>query len=86
MQMELTSSREYVSVPFFPLLPVGIFLLKVNYLKTKMICGICPKLSIKASEWRHWRRSDVFIINFEQISDVDLLFSLLTFKNQILAG
>ena len=29
---------------------------------------ICSKLIIKTSERRHWRRSGVFIVNFEHIS------------------
>ena len=28
--------------------------------------------------WRHWRRSDIFIVNFEHISHLVLVFVLLT--------
>ena len=38
------------------------------------MCEICSKLITKIPERRHWRRSGVFIVNFEQIS----LFPLLT--------
>ena len=30
------------------------------------------------SEWRHWRRSGVFVVNFEQVSRIILVFPLLT--------
>ena len=44
-------------------------------------CEICSKLTIKTPE-RHassqWRRSGVFIVNFEHISHVVLVFLLLT--------
>ena len=33
---------------------------------------------IKSSERRHWRRSGVFIVNFEQILLMALVFPLLT--------
>ena len=35
---------------------------------TRKRCKIGSKLTIKTPEWRQWRRSNVFIINFEQIS------------------
>ena len=38
----------------------------------------CSKLTIKTPGRHHWRRSAVFIINFEQISHIDLVFLLLT--------
>ena len=39
---------------------------------------ICSKLTLKTPERRYWRRSGVFIVNFEHISDLALLFLLLT--------
>ena len=38
---------------------------------------ICWKLKIKISKRRHWRHSDVFIANLEQILHIALVFSLL---------
>ena len=38
---------------------------------------ICSKLTIKTTE-RYGRRSVVFIVNFEQISQVAMIFLLLT--------
>ena len=43
---------------------------------------ICDKLTINPS--RHWRRSGVFIFNFEQISHLAIVFLLLTLN--IIAG
>ena len=44
---------------------VGIYLFKVSNEKTRTMCKICSKLTIKTLEWCHWRRSDVFIDNSE---------------------
>ena len=57
--------------------PAGIYLSKVNNRNTGAMCDICSKLLTKTPEWRQWRRSDVFIVRFEQISDVVLGFPLL---------
>ena len=40
----------------------------VNNWNTRKRCEICSKLTIKTPERRQWRRSDVFIVNFEYIS------------------
>ena len=51
-----------------------IHLLKVNYRNT---FEICSKLTIKTSQQRQWRHPDVFIVNFEHISHLVLVFLLL---------
>ena len=43
-----------------------------------MACEICSKLTIKIPERRQWRRSGIFIVNFEHISQLALVFLLLT--------
>ena len=58
--------------------PAGIYLLKVNNINTRTMCEICTKL-IETPERRHWRRSGVFIVNFEHILHLVLVFLLLTF-------
>ena len=63
-----------------------IYLSKVNNRNTKKKCKICSKLTIRTPERRHWRRSDVFIINFEHILRIFLVFLLLTLDKQMLAG
>ena len=40
-------------------------------------CEIYLKLTIETPERHHWRSSDVFIIDFEHISDLFLVFLLL---------
>ena len=59
-------------------LPAGIYLLKVNNRNTRTRCEICSKLTINTPERRQWRRSGVFIVNFEHISHLVLVFLLLT--------
>ena len=45
--------------------PVGMNLLKVNNRNTRTRCEIYSKLTIKTPERRHWRRSGIFVVNFE---------------------
>ena len=58
--------------------PAGICLLKVNNRSTRTRCEICSKLTIKTPERHQWRRSGVFVVNFEHISHLVLVFLLLT--------
>ena len=58
--------------------PAGIYLLKVNNRHNRTRCEICSKLIIKIPERRQWRRSGIFIVNFEHISHLFLVFLLLT--------
>ena len=51
---------------------------KVNSGNTRTRSKRCSKLSIKTPERHDWRRSGVFIVNFEHISDLVLVFQLLT--------
>ena len=59
---------------------------KVNNKKTRASCEIYSKLTIKIPERRHWRRSGIFIVNFEHISHLVLVFILLTLSRQMPAG
>ena len=54
--------------------PTGNYMFKINNRKAKKRCEICSKLTIKASELRQWRSSGVFIVNFEDISHLFLVF------------
>ena len=47
--------------------PAGIYLLKVKNRNTRTRCEICSKLTIKLPERRQWRRSGIFIVNFEHV-------------------
>ena len=59
-------------------LKAGNYMFKVNNRNTRERCEICSRLTIKTSRQRQWRRSGVFIINFEHISHLILVFLLLT--------
>ena len=56
----------------------GIYLLKVNHRNTRIRCEICSKFTIKIPERRQRRCSGVFIVQFEHISHLVLVFLLLT--------
>ena len=59
-------------------IPVRIYLLKANKRNARTRCEICSKLTIKTPERRQWRCSGVFIVTFEHISHLVLVFLLLT--------
>ena len=59
---------------------------KVNNRNTRTRCEICSKLTIKTPERGHWCRSGVFIVNFERISQLALVFLLLTLGRKIPTG
>ena len=59
------------------ILPANIYLFKFNNRNTRKRCQKCSKLKIKTPERRHWNRSGVFIVNFEHISHLFLLFLLI---------
>ena len=61
-------------------IPAGSYMFKVNNRSTETRCEICLKLAIKILERRHWRRSGIFIVNFEHISHLDLVFLLLILR------
>ena len=58
--------------------PAGIYLFQVNNRNTWPRCEICVKLTAKTAERHQWRRSGVFMVYFEHISHLVLLFLLLT--------
>ena len=61
----------------------GIYLLELS---NRTRCEICSKLTIKTPERRYWHRSDVFIVNFEHISHLVLVFLLLTLNMHLPTG
>ena len=58
--------------------PTNMYLFKVKYRNTRSRCKICSKLTIKTPERHHLRRSGIFIVNFEHIPHILLVFLLLT--------
>ena len=61
--------------------PAGNYMFKVNNRNTRTRSEVCSKLTIKIPERRQWRRSGIFIVNFEHISNLVLVFLLLTLSN-----
>ena len=51
--------------------PAGNYIFRVNNRNTRTRCETCSKLTIKTPERRKWRRSGVFIVNFEHISHLN---------------
>ena len=64
----------------------SMYLFKVSNTHTRKMCEICSELTIKTPEWRQWRRSSVFIVNFEQISHVVMVFPLLYWTSKCRLG
>ena len=58
--------------------PANIYLFKGINQNTRKRCGIYSKLTLKTSEWCHWHRSSVFIVNFEHTCYLFLVFLLFT--------
>ena len=76
--MTLSESKADSSDRSFKHNPTNINLFKVNNRNTRKRCEICSKLTIKKPERRQQRRSGVFIVNFEYILLLFLVFLLLT--------
>ena len=53
---------------------------KVNNISTRTRCKICSKLTIKKPGRRQWCRSGAFLVNFEHISRLVLVFLSLTLR------
>ena len=58
--------------------PAGINMVRVNNKNTNAMCEICSKLTLKKPERRQWRRSGVFIVNFEHILHLAIVLLLLS--------
>ena len=56
----------------------NIYFFKVHNRNTRKRCEICSKLTVKTPERHHWGRSGAFIVNFEHIPHLFLVFLLLT--------
>ena len=57
-----------------------LFIVNNSYIRKRY--EICSKLTIKASEWR----STIFVVDFERISHLFLMFLLLTLNKLLFAG
>ena len=66
--------------------PANSYLFKVNNKNTRKGCELCLELTIKTPERSQARRFGVFIVNFEYISHLFLVFLLMTLNKQMLVG
>ena len=64
----------------------GNCMFKVNNRNTRARSEICSRLTIKTPERRQLSPSDVFIVNFEYISQLFLVFPLLTVSKEMPIG
>ena len=56
-------------------------MLKGNNRNARTRYEICSKLTIKTPDRRQWRRSGIFIVNFEHISSCSSSVSIVTFEH-----
>ena len=61
-------------------IPAVNYMFKVKNGNTRTSCEICSKLTTKIPERGYWRRTGNFIVNFEHISHLVLVFLLLTLR------
>ena len=71
---------------FMPMVAFCTPLLKVNNRNTRNKTEICSELIIKTPERHYWCLSGVFIVNFEHISYLVILFLLLTLSMSLPAA
>ena len=62
---------------FYQINLASIYLFKGNNKNTRKWCERCSKLTMKTPERRYCRHSGVFIVNFEHILRLFLVFLLL---------
>ena len=72
-----TNSRQHV--------PTNINLFKVKNINARKKREICSKLTMKTPERHHWRCSGAFIVKFQYISHLFLVFILLTLSIYLFA-
>ena len=53
---------------------------QVNNRNTRTMCEICSELTIKIPEQPQWRRSGIFIVKFQHISHLLLVFFIVNFE------
>ena len=79
----------FIQLPYYHyenMNPAGTYLLKFNDRNIKAKFETCSKLTKTTSKWRQWCHSSVFIVNFEFISHIVLVFLLLTLGKKVPVG
>ena len=66
--------------------PIGNYMFKINNRNSRTRCEIRSELIIKKAERCQWRRSGVFVVNFENISHLVLVFPLLILSSKCQMG
>ena len=74
----LLSVNRCIWIRLICIIQASNYMFKVNNRNIRARCEICSKLTIKIPERRHWRPSGIFIVNFEHISHLIIVFLLLT--------
>ena len=69
--------KKFFFKKIFRFYPAGIDLFKMNNRNTRVMYKICSELTKKIPEQCQWGRSRVFIVKFEQILQINLVFPLL---------
>ena len=60
--------------------PAGNYMFKVNNRNSKTGCEICSRLTIKTPERHHCGPSGVFIVNFDHVSHLFVVFLSISFS------
>ena len=67
------------------IVPVGMYLFKVNYRDNRRRCEICSKVKIRSTERNHRGRSGIFIVN-SNLSYTFASVSVVEFEHALFAG
>ena len=70
----------------FVMIPKSDSAITCSNLTIETLEQVYSKLTIKTPGRRHWSRSGVFIVNFEHISHIVLVFLLSTLSRLMLTG
>ena len=68
------------------LLSSSVYLFKVKTWITRKLCETCSKLAIETPKRSQWHHSCVFVAEFEKISHIVQVFSLLALSKYVLTG
>ena len=72
--IQVLNLRTLIAIQVLNLQTLIAIQVKVNNRNTRKRCETCSKLKIKIPKRCHWRVSVVFIVNFEHVSHLFLVF------------
>ena len=76
-------SSSKMKIPIITYVKSNCKIKSFNNESIRALCKTCPKFTIKTRKQRHWRRFGVFIVNFEQILHIVLVFPLLILNKKM---